>query len=349
LKGYVPVYREKDHSAVIFPEDGGEGTLVEVPGLRIDSVVGSGANGIVFSAWDVLDRDLAIKVYPPRIDKDRDIDEVYEQATLEAQKIAYLKHPAIATLYRYGRLGDEVYGSYSYLSEGWPYCVMEMRGGQPMKDVFPKIEDDVEARRLVLRRIFDALTYAEGRGSLHGDLHEGNVLIEAFRFRGKVKIMDVSVIDFGTSVFAGRIKSEVRHARLLRKLTSQLLPELNIAFVPTSRLAHSTGLHMLPRLFAALKLHDQINPSPQCPPRLTPREIGIELAYATDFNLDVLWTALSPHLDESNIFEIKKTLLEYLTHEHSLADTHISDAGLAARLRQELQIRKVETAVILAT
>ena len=349
MKGYVPVYREINNFATIFPEGGGKGTLVEVPGLRIDGVVGSGANGIVFSAWDVLDRELAIKVYPPRIDKDRDIDEVHEQAMLEAQKLAYLKHPAIATLYRYGWLGDEVYGSYSHLSEGWPYCVMEMRGGRPLKDVFPIIEDDMEARRLILRRIFNALTYAEGRGSLHGDLHDQNVLVEAFRFGGKVNVMDVSVIDFGTSVFAGRVKSEVRHARLLRKLTSRLLPELHTALVPTSRLADQTGFHMLPRLFAALKLYDEINPGPQRPPRLTPRDIGVELTYAADFNLDVLWTALRPNLDESNIFEIKKTLLEYLTHEHSLADTHISDTDLTARLRKELQIRKVETEAILAT
>ena len=106
---------------------------------------------------------------------------------------------------------------------------------------------------------------------------------------------------------------------------------------------------MLPSLFAALKLYDEINPSPQCPPRLTAREIGAELANATDFDLNVLWTALRPHLDDSSIFEIKKALLEYLTHEHSLADTHLSNADLAARLRQELEIGKVESEAILAT
>ena len=93
MKGYVPVYKEIYDHAVIFPEGGGEGMLVEIPDLRIDGVVGSGANGIVFSAWDALERELAVKVYPPRVDKDRDIDEVHEQAMSEARKIASLETP----------------------------------------------------------------------------------------------------------------------------------------------------------------------------------------------------------------------------------------------------------------
>lgn len=320
---------------------------VEVPDLQIDGVVGSGANGIIFDAWDTLDREMAIKVYPPRLDKNRDIDEVHEQAISEARKIASLKHPAIATVYRYGRLGDEY--DYGWQSpDSWPYCVMEMRRGEPLKDVLRKIRGDMEARRLVLRRIFDALTYAEARDSLHGDLHDRNVLVETLLIGSNISIMDVSVIDFGTSIFAGQVRSEVRHANLLRRLTFRLLPELRTTFVPTSRLARRTGLHMLPRLVAALKLYDEINPSSQCPPRLTSREVGAELAYASDFNLNILWAALRPHVDESDIFEIKKSLLEFLTHEHDLAHTQLSDADLEARLRQELEIRQVETEAILA-
>jgi serine/threonine protein kinase len=348
LKGYAPIHKGTNDYATIFPEGGGEGIVIEIPGLRIDGVVGSGANGIVFSAWDALDRELAVKVYPPRVDKDRDIDDVRDQAMNEAQKIASLKHPAIATVYRYGWLGDEDGYSSWLRGDGWPYCAMEMRGGKPLKDVLPKIEEDMEARRLVLRRIFDALAHAEERGSLHGDLHGQNVLVEAWRFGGKMNIVDVSIIDFGTSIFAGQGRSEIRHADLLRRLTFRLLPEMRAAFVPTFRLKGRAGFHMLPRVFAALKLYDQMNPSPQCLPRLTSREIGAELAYATDFDLNILWTALRPHLDESSISEIMKALLEYLTHEHSLADAHLSDSTLTARLRQELEARNVETAAIFA-
>lgn len=321
---------------------------VDIPDLRIDGVVGSGANGIVFSAYDSLDRELAVKVYPPRLDKSRDIDDVHEQAISEVRKFSSLKHSAIATVYKYGRLGQEnVYGWLP--DQGWPYCVMEMRPGEPLKDVLPKIRDDMEGRRLILRKIFDALTYAEERGSLHGDLHDRNILVDDWRIAGDLTSLDVSVIDFGTSIFAGQMRSEVRHAGLLRRLTFQLLPELRTAFVPTSRLAKRTGLHALPRFVAALKLYDEINPSPQCPPRLTAQSVGAQLAYASDFDLNVLWNVLRPHMEEANISEIRKGLLEYLTHEHSLDQTQLSDADLAVRLQQELEIRGVEIEAILAT
>jgi tRNA A-37 threonylcarbamoyl transferase component Bud32 len=341
LKGYWARHTLADDYGVIFT-DAGSGTMVEIPDVMIDGLVGSGANGIVFSATDALGRELAVKVYPPRIDRDRDIDDTHEQAISEARKIASLKHGGLATVYKYGRLGDE-YRSFGWSSDGWPYCVMEYCPGQPLKDVIADMKDDLEGRRSALLQIFDVLAYAEDRGALHGDLHAGNILIETWRSTG-----NVSVIDFGTSVFAGKEPSEARHSRLLLNLTYRLLPELREAFVPTPRLVSRTGAHMLPRLVAALKLYDQMNPSPQFPAKLAPSEVGAELAYATDFDLDILWTVLKPCLDESKIPEIKKAVVEYLTHEHELAGIHLSDAQLATRLRQELESRKIETRAILA-
>jgi serine/threonine protein kinase len=347
MKGYIGVYKMERDVAAIFPEGGGQGMPIEIPDVRIDGVVGSGANGIVFSGLDVLDRQLAVKVYPPRLDKDRDIDEIYGQALLEARKVASLKHPAIATIYRYSTLGGD-WGFYDRVTEdNWPYSVMEYRSGDPLKEVLPKLKDNVNARRSILRRIFDALAYAEARGSLHGDLHDGNVLVEAYHLNGRVDIADVSLIDFGTSIFAGRERSEARHARLLRSLSYQLLPELNAAFVPTPRLAQRTGFLMLPCLSAALKLYDELAPSEDNRTRLPPRMIGAQLAGAVDFDLNVLWAALKPQLDKSSIGEVKKGLLEYLTHEHALAQGYLDDATLAIRLEQELKNIGAETEAIL--
>jgi Ser/Thr protein kinase RdoA (MazF antagonist) len=61
--------------------------------------------------------------------------------------------------------------------------------------------------------------YAEKHGALHGDLHDRNVLVWVTKRKGIVHIMEVSVIDFGTSIFGGKVRSEVRHATLLRQLT----------------------------------------------------------------------------------------------------------------------------------
>jgi hypothetical protein len=42
-------------------------------------------------------------------------------------------------------------------------------------------------------------------------------------------------------------------------------------------------------------------------------------------------------------------MLEYLTHDHALAEAHLGDAEILSRLRQELEGRKVETEAILTT
>jgi serine/threonine protein kinase len=101
-------------------------STVEVPGYEITEVVSSGANGIVFSAVHrQLDRDVVIKVYPPRLD--RNGIHPYEQARSEAVKVEALKHDRLATLYDFGQLDE--FDGIPGLSEGWPYCVMEYRAG----------------------------------------------------------------------------------------------------------------------------------------------------------------------------------------------------------------------------
>ncbi|MEK8106541.1 phosphotransferase [Micromonospora sp. M12] len=252
---------------------------MEVPGFRITGVISSGANGIVFAAEDSLDREVVIKVYPPRLDRGGD-DSPYEKAWNEARKIASLKHEGLAAVYTFGQLS----GANSWLSEEWPYCVMEYRSGIPLREALPLIADDLPFRRSALRQIFDVLEYAEARGVLHGDLHQGNVLVETWH-----RVGNVSVIDFGTSVFAGKPSSEERHARLLQQLTFKLMPELKESFVSTPRLRRRVGRQMLPTLAAALELHEFIYLRADSAQLRSPRELGGKLADAIDFNLDVLW------------------------------------------------------------
>lgn len=164
MKDYRASHKQSTDFGVIFREGEAEGSAVEITGIRIDGVIGSGANGIVFSATDSLDRELAVKVYPPRADRDRDSRELDEQAMSESQKIASLKHDGIATVYRYGRLGDDYHG---WMSDGWPYCVMEYRPGRPLREVIGGLAHELESRRSILMRIFDILGYAEKHGSLH--------------------------------------------------------------------------------------------------------------------------------------------------------------------------------------
>jgi serine/threonine protein kinase len=311
---------------------------VEVPGYEITGVVGKGANGIVFSAVHrQLGREVVIKVYPLR--PDRSGVHPYEQARSEAVKVEALKHDGLATLYEFGQLGevDGIPG----LSEGWPYCVMEHRAGKPLRDVLPDMMGDFSGRRSALRRIFDVLTYAEDRRALHGDLHTGNVLVD--RYFGTI---NVSVIDFGTSLFAEEGQSERRHARLLRKTTFALLPELREIFIESPRLKRRTGLQMLPALVAALDLYEFIRCRTEATPVFSPRDLGMRLADAVDFDLDMLWENLLMVVDQANVPAVKQAFLEFLTHEHELEHVALSSEDLNARLADALTQRGVEETTV---
>lgn len=87
--------------------------IISIDDIRLDRVLGSGANGFVFDGEDMmLKRRVAVKIWPPRLDrpgKDRAM-----QALAEAQKLAQLKSDNIVSIYRAGRLDT-----------GWIYIVME--------------------------------------------------------------------------------------------------------------------------------------------------------------------------------------------------------------------------------
>src|SRR4051794_11199403 len=91
---------------------------VAVPGVVIERVVGDGANGLVFAGSDELGRSVAVKVWPPRKRRTRNMRELQEKAFAETRKVAELKHESLVTVYRAG-----------LLENGWPYVVMEFAPG----------------------------------------------------------------------------------------------------------------------------------------------------------------------------------------------------------------------------
>jgi hypothetical protein len=104
---------------------------------------------------------------------------------------------------------------------------------------------------------------------------------------------------------------------------------------------------MLPCLSSALRLYDEIAPSPNCPPKLEPLQVGATLAEAIDFDLNILWAALSLHFSDAEIKEIKLGLIEHLTHEHDFDYAGLSDVDIATRLQHALDARGAETTAIL--
>ncbi|WP_344097634.1 protein kinase domain-containing protein [Microbacterium deminutum] len=183
-----------------------DGVSIDIDGIVLERLVGTGANGFVFAGRDIrLDRPVAVKIWPPRKDRaPHDGDARSEQALAEAAKVARIKHEHIASVY-----------SADFLPSGWPYVVMEFVDDPPLREVIDELS--LLDRLSTCRDVYRALDTAEREGIYHGDLHGGNVLVRWFH---------ATVIDFGTSLLAGHEHSLRRHARLVHSFVHQLLPEL---------------------------------------------------------------------------------------------------------------------------
>lgn len=143
--------------------------------------------GIVYQAVDpMLERDLAIKILPPK----KLSQDLIDRFLREAKAVAKLDSPNIVKIYDIGRQPD---GEYEI-----NYIVMEFVEGQNLGDVFPQTPKDfseLEERLKVFDQVLEAIDYAHGKGVIHRDLKPDNIMVTE---TGRAKIMD-----FGLAFFAG--------------------------------------------------------------------------------------------------------------------------------------------------
>src|SRR3954453_16727587 len=131
---------------------------------RILSKLGEGGMGAVYRATDTkLNRDVAIKVLTEALANDADY---LARFTREAQVLASLNHPNIATIYE--------------IEQG--AIVMELVEGRTLEGLFP-VETAIE----YARQIAEALEAAHEKGVVHRDLKPANVKVTP---EGVVKVLD---------------------------------------------------------------------------------------------------------------------------------------------------------------
>jgi eukaryotic-like serine/threonine-protein kinase len=142
---------------------------------KILSAIGAGGMGEVYRARDAkLGRDIALKVLPEACAQDAERMACFQR---EAQVLASLNHPNIASLYG---LED---------SDSVRALVMELVEGPTLADRIRSGPIPVDEAVRIARQIADALEYAHERGIVHRDLKPANV---------KVTREDtVKVLDFG--------------------------------------------------------------------------------------------------------------------------------------------------------
>jgi serine/threonine-protein kinase len=144
--------------------------------------------GIVYKAVDpMLERDLAIKILPPKkLSKD-----LIERFFREARAVAKLDSPFIVKIFDIGEQTDGDNKIY--------YIVMEFVAGKTLGEHFsdgpPGNFDSLWDRLELFDQVLEAMDYAHDQGVIHRDLKPDNVMVAP---NDRIKIMD-----FGLAFFAG--------------------------------------------------------------------------------------------------------------------------------------------------
>ncbi len=148
------------------------------PGVRIGAYdvtgkLGEGGMGEVWRATDTkLKREVAIKVLPPEFTEDPERLARFER---EAQLLAQLQHPNIASIY-----GLEE-------SNGTRALVLELVEGPTLAERLEAGPLSLEESLTIARQVLEALEEAHEKGIVHRDLKPQNVKAPA---DGKVKVLD---------------------------------------------------------------------------------------------------------------------------------------------------------------
>lgn len=150
----------------------------QIGAYKVLKRLGSGGMGIVYLAVQVGDefqREVAIKVLPPGIDRE-DADRRFRR---EMEILARLNHPNIASLYDGGRTED-----------GRLYYLMEYVDGEPIDLYCRRSQLRLEDRLRLFQKVCGAVQYAHRNLVVHRDLKPNNILVTA---EGEPKLLDFGV------------------------------------------------------------------------------------------------------------------------------------------------------------
>lgn len=148
------------------------------PGTRLGAyeiveLIGAGGMGKVYRARDAkLGRDVAVKVLPERVAKDRERLRRFER---EARLLAQLNHPNVATIH-----GLEEH-------DGEPFLVMELVEGETLAERISRERVPLEKAIPLFLQIAEGVEAAHERGIVHRDLKPANVKETP---GGRVKVLD---------------------------------------------------------------------------------------------------------------------------------------------------------------
>jgi serine/threonine protein kinase len=163
---------------------------------RLDRLLGRGGMGAVYAGVHVeLERPVAIKLLLPDLAGDPGAPERFRR---EARAAARLNHPHVAGVYDFGTLPD-----------GESYIVMELVGGETLRERLAAGALPLREAALIARQIADGIEGAHRGGVVHRDLKPSNVVVSRDHEGGPF----VKVLDFGVAKLKGYATGRLDAAR----------------------------------------------------------------------------------------------------------------------------------------
>ncbi|HWT36897.1 MAG TPA: serine/threonine-protein kinase [Paraburkholderia sp.] len=166
--------------------------ITQLGKYRIESVLGAGAMGIVYRAFDPhIERHVALKTVRHELFESGERESLKARLRNEAQAAGRLAHPNIVGVYDYGECADTA------------YIAMELISGQGLKQLLDA------GRPLELATALDwfgqllaALGFAHAHGVVHRDIKPANLLVTG---HGRLKVADFGVahVESSTLTLAG--------------------------------------------------------------------------------------------------------------------------------------------------
>jgi serine/threonine-protein kinase len=183
-------------------------TGAAVAGYRIESILGHGSMGTVYSALDTgLDRRVALKVLTPELYRD---ERFRERFLRESKVAASLEHPHIVPIYAAGE------------ADGSLYLVMRYIEGRDLSALLKSLGRlDPERTLAIVRQVASALDVAHARGLVHRDVKPANILLTRHGGEGE----DYAYLcDFGLAKHASTVSS-LTGSRAIVGTVDYLAPE----------------------------------------------------------------------------------------------------------------------------
>lgn len=146
---------------------------------RLDGMLGKGAMGVVYRAFDpLIERTVALKTVRRDLGDDEQAREMIERFRKEAQAAGRLMHPNIVAVHEYGESDDIAFIAMEYI-DGTPLSSLIGDQPCPLPQALAWIGD-----------LLAALDYSHERGVVHRDIKPANLLVTR---DGRIKVGDFGI------------------------------------------------------------------------------------------------------------------------------------------------------------